>query len=367
MFEITGKYGTCKIFNDVVEETAMSQIYALMSHKIVEGHKVAFMPDIHAGAGCVIGTTMELGDIVIPSIIGVDIGCGVIGYNLGKIDIDFQSLDDVIRKYIPYGFAVNEAQYPFHREKLFYNMVKDICKKIDLALGRVKCAIGTLGGGNHFIEIDESEEGEKWLTIHSGSRNFGLKIALYHQKKANVSCGGKFGGLAWLEDADAQEYYCDMKIAQEYALLNRAVMGAEILKNMNWSTYQRVESIHNYIDFTNDVVRKGAISAGVDEDVIIPLNMKDGVIIGKGKGNPDWNFSAPHGAGRIMSRSKAKKEVSLEDYKEIMKDVWSTCIGKSTLDESPFAYKNPKGIIKYFEPSVEVIERLKSVYVFKDH
>jgi len=368
MIEVNGKFGNAKIFNDLVDETSLSQIYHLLSSPIAKNANIRIMPDIHAGAGCVIGSTFEIGDIVIPGVVGVDIGCGVLAINLGKIDIDFSALDNFIRNNIPSGFSVNNnIEADVKIDSGIGKRMLDIAVKIELDYGRDVRSLGTLGGGNHFIEIDKDENNNKWLLIHSGSRNFGLKIANYHQKKANESCGGKMEGLAYLSGDMADEYYEDMKVAQEFAILNRVTMSKKIIDYLEVDSIEKIESVHNYINFDDGIVRKGAISAKEGEPVIIPLNMADGAIIGTGKGNEDWNFSAPHGAGRLMSRSKAKETINLEDFQKVMDDagVWTSCVSKSTLDESPFAYKNADDILRYLEPTVDVTHRIYPIYNFK--
>ena len=379
MFEIKGEYSSAKIFNDYVEETAMSQIYQLVNNEMSKHAKIRIMPDVHAGAGCVIGLTSTLTNKTVPNIIGVDIGCSVCGWNLGKIDIDFEALDRHIRELIPNGRGVHEdlkeltifstlANYRKSinmEHKDFVEKIAEICKRQKQDLNRVMRSLGSLGGGNHFIEIDEDDEGNKWLVIHSGSRNFGLKVANWHQKKAN-DIMGKRGGLAYLEGNNALNYFDDMKVAQKYAKINRRVMGRIIVEGFFKTKYfEPVESVHNYINFEDKIVRKGAISAHKDEKVLIPLNMKDGTIIGTGKGIEDWNYSAPHGAGRVMSRTKAKELIPLEHFENIMKGVWTSCVSKGTLDESPFAYKKAKDIIKYLEPVIDIECHMKSVYNFK--
>ena len=368
----------------------------------------------------VIGYTAKRTDKIVPNLIGVDIGCGVTAWKLGplhKIGQKFDKLDKVIRTYIPFGKNVNEftnwglidTLYKTMNVKGHFNHFKDevdrICKAMGQDRDRVWHSIGSLGGGNHFIEIDKDDNDELWLVIHSGSRNFGLKVALYHQGVAedailsmsaeeyaekiteikrtkkgkgievaikalrkSASKKGKATGLEFLEGDAAQDYYRDMDIAQIYAQLNRRVMGYMILNGMYKIDYfTPVESVHNYINFEDNVVRKGAISAHEGEEVLIPLNMAEGVIFGIGKGNADWNFSAPHGAGRKMSRTKAKANIRLEDFQYKMKKagVWSSCVGKNTLDEAPQAYKNADKIIEYLADTVDVKVHMKPVYNFK--
>jgi len=361
MFELKGKYGMTKVFNDAVEETAMSQITQLINSPVAEYATVRIMPDVHAGAGCVIGYTATLTDRTVPNLIGVDIGCGVFAANLGKVSFEFQDLDDVIREHIPSGHNVCDTETHGSLDE----DIKEICDRMEQDYSRVLKSIGSLGGGNHFIEVAVDEDQNKWILIHSGSRNFGLKIANWHQKKANKSCRDYTAGLAYLTGDDALDYYSDMEVAQKYAKGNRLMMYSAISNKMGFKDIETVHSVHNYIDFNDNVVRKGAISAHEGEKVVIPFNMRDGSIIGVGKGNDDWNNSAPHGAGRVMSRRKAKENIDLEDFKETMKGVWSSCISKATLDEAPMAYKKADHIVKYLEPTVEIKHRLIPVYNFK--
>jgi RNA-splicing ligase RtcB len=326
------------------------------------------MPDAHAGAGAVIGFTSTLGSKIIPNIVGVDIGCGVLAFNIGKrndLKIDFEKVDSFIKENIPFGMNVRNNAVKDFITSFSMDKVKKICNDQGQDYERVLKSLGTLGSGNHFIEIDIDEEDDYWILIHTGSRNFGLKIANYYQSIAKSKCG-KMGGLEFLEGEDANNYLHDMYIAQMYASDNRRLIGYLFLKKFLGILYgDIVESVHNYIKMNDKIIRKGAISAYSGEKVIIPLNMRDGAIIGIGKGNKEWNFSAPHGAGRILSRSKAKETVSLDDFKETMKGIWSSCIGKGTLDESPFVYKDANSIIELIDETVLIQKRLKPVYNFK--
>lgn len=368
MVDIRGQFGTARVFNDLVEQSAISQIIALMNSSVAKNSKIRIMPDVHAGAGSVIGYTATLTNRISASIVGVDIGCGVCGWNLGDIEIDFSVLDKGIRHLVPSGRNVRDSKYSLkklNKSEDFKSKIESICNNQNQDFARVMCSIGSLGGGNHFIEIDEDDDGNKWLLIHSGSRNFGLKIANWHQKKA-ISKMGKMGGLEYLEGDDAIDYFEDMEVAQEYAAINRRVMGRVIIGGiLRVDYFEPIESVHNYINFEDKIIRKGAISAHKDEQVIIPLNMADGTIIGVGKGIEDWNYSAPHGAGRTMSRREAKETINLEDFKEKMKDVWTTCVSMHTLDESPMAYKDAETIIEYLKPTVEIKTHMKPVYNFK--
>jgi RNA-splicing ligase RtcB len=322
----------------------------------------------HAGAGAVIGFTSTLGSKVIPNVIGVDIGCGISSYNMGKIDLNFEEVDKIIKDNIPSGFSVREKplqKYLLDKfdHKNLLEKVEEICTRTNQDYNRVERSLGTLGGGNHFIEIGEDQNGDKWLTVHTGSRNFGLKVALFHQniaKKSNPN-----GDLSYLEGAEADAYYHDMKVAQEYAEANRVVIATDILRNLRARHTEMVESVHNYINFNQGIVRKGAISAAAGERVVIPWNMRDGLVLGVGKGNEDWNSSAPHGAGRVMGRVVAKKTLDIEDFKKSMEGIWTSCVSQETLDESPMVYKNHEEIETHLHETVEVTHRVKPLYNFK--
>ncbi len=387
--ELKGKYTDCKIFTDHVEQTAISQVYGFLNHPAFKDCKTRFMPDIHAGSGAVIGTTVELSDKIIPNVIGVDIGCGMLSYKLNIKEIDFDKLDAFIKANIPSGFSTNNKKQKIG--EILEDNIKDVCTVIGIDNTRALNSVGSLGGGNHFIEIGKDEDSNLWLTLHSGSRNFGLQVAKYHQKIAeqnrknppvdlsNVPPKERQAfkrdqkenqekipkGMEYLTGIYARNYTEHMKIAQKYATRSREIMAHKILDFLGCKVRQEIESIHNYIDFTDNIVRKGAISAKKDELVVIPWNMRDGLIIGKGKGNPDWNNSAPHGAGRTMSRSQAKKEVNIEEFKDSMKDIYSSCVSESTLDESPMAYKDHTEVEKYLSESVEILHRVRPVYNFK--
>jgi RNA-splicing ligase RtcB len=389
MTELTGKYTSCKIFTDYTEQSAISQVYEFLNHPAFENKKTRFMPDIHAGSGAVIGTTVELGDKVIPNTIGVDIGCGMYSVKLSTKEINYKALDRNIKQNVPSGFNMNNKQQAI--PKLLERDIVSTCKEIGIETHRALFSLGSLGGGNHFIEIGRDEQNFLWLTIHSGSRNFGLQIAKYHQKIAEQNYSNpkpdltnvspkereayirKFKetrvkipkGMEYLTGADKEAYELHMRIAQRYASESRKIMVRNILKTLDCAVLEEIESIHNYIDFEHGIIRKGAISAQKDELVIIPWNMRDGLIIGRGLGNPDWNFSAPHGAGRTMSRSQAKKEVNLDEFKASMEGIYSSCVSESTLDESPMAYKDHTEVEKYLEESVEILHRVKPEYNFK--
>lgn len=378
--DFKGKYADCIVYTDEIEEEAISQIYGFLNHIAFDGATIRIMPDCHSGKGAVIGFTSTLGDKIIPNVIGVDIACGVVDIELGNIEIDFALLDSFIRENIPSGCNVRNKTASRHimdnafsrvRKQLKLNclsgecisMIEKVCHNTKQDRSRVINSLGTLGGGNHYCEVGETTNKIKHLSLHSGSRNFGLKIAQFHQSKAkNLN---NYGELSYLEGADAQAYLEDMKVAQIYAVWNRQVMAELITQHLGITFDGYIESIHNYIDFDRGVIRKGAVSAEKDQLLIIPWNMRDGSIIGKGKGNADWNYSAPHGAGRKMSRTVAKSTLSLEEFTKTMAGVWTSCVNQGTLDESPMAYKDCGKIEAYLEPSVEIVTRVKPLYNFK--
>ena len=405
-----------KVFATTVEKEALEQINTLMNQKAFEKFKVRIMPDVHAGNGCVIGFTANLGKKVIPNVVGVDIGCGMLTVMLGKMDIDLTLLDRIIRENIPHGYRVHDGgRYRFKR----LNELKCI-REID-DLGRVHKALGSLGGGNHFIEVDKDDEGNLYLIIHSGSRNLGKQVASIYQKLAIDLHSGKdklfeerdriineykelgkkkeieaalkalfksfnkkeLGmpeDLCYLEGKYRDNYLHDMELCQEYAAFNREYMALDILMKLFNTRKILIEheffemenkripffqTIHNYIDLESNIVRKGAISAKKNEILLIPINMRDGCILGTGKGNRDWNYSAPHGAGRLMSRGKAKATLNLEDFKKTMEGIYSTSVNLSTLDEAPFAYKPIEDILSNINDTVDIIKILKPIYNFK--
>jgi len=340
----------------------------VLNHEMFENAKIRIMPDCHSGKGCVIGFTAPITGKICPNLIGVDIGCGMTSYIVKATspELDFaKSLEDVIRAEIPSGRQVN-TRVDDRIEKLDLNQFEDIVKRSSQKTQYAKLSLGSLGGGNHFIECGKLDDNNYVLTVHSGSRNFGLSIARYHQKIATEESLNKGYPvyLGWLEGDKAQQYLKDMRFAQKYASLNRSIMLEKIINKLNLQVVDKLESIHNYIGEDN-LIRKGAISAKKGEKVIIPWNMRDGLIIGEGKGNEDWNFSAPHGAGRIMSRSKAKEELDLEKFKIEMEGIYSTCVRQSTLDESPMSYKPYQEVEKYLSESVEITHRIKPFYNFK--
>lgn len=374
---VDGKNGYAKIFTDQVEETAIEQIKQLCAQPWIGGANIRIMPDVHAGAGCTIGTTMKIKDIVVPNLVGVDIGCGMEVVNIGSADVDFVKLDRFVRKKIPSGFSSrgipHQLYAPLAAEELDRLRQPGI---LGMAGGmeRVLKSVGTLGGGNHFIEVNQDSEGELCIVIHSGSRNFGLQVANYYQAIANERQPYADKDLAFLTGTMAQDYMWDMEIAQRFAQLNRQAMMIDILDYLESATgeVQAVNysftTIHNYIETAVDgsrTLRKGAVSAKAGERFIVPINMRDGSLICEGKGNPDWNMSAPHGAGRLMSRGVARRQLSVDDFKSQMSGIYSTSVNASTLDESPMAYKDAENIINNIEPTAKVVEMIKPLYNFK--
>jgi tRNA-splicing ligase RtcB len=362
MLELKGKYGTAKVFTDKVEETAVSQIINLMNQSFVKDAQVRIMPDVHAGAGCVIGFTANLGDVVIPNLVGVDIGCGMTVTELCEKP-DLKELDEYIHNFIPAGFSIHQHQINLYDEYLGLLCLEEIQN-----IERVGKSLGTLGGGNHFIEIGVSDStGMILLVVHSGSRNLGKQVADLYQKKAIAKLGDSLPhDLCYLEYCDMGDYLYDMEICQKYASANRDFITATILAHTSYLPGGvQFETVHNYVNFKDKIIRKGAVSAYKDELLIIPMNMRDGSLICKGKGNADWNYSAPHGAGRTMSRGNAKRSISAEDYRASMDGIYSTCINHSTLDEAPMAYKPMEEIVANIADTAEVVDVIKPIYNFK--
>lgn len=400
MIELNGKYANAKIFTDLVDQASISQVIELLNQPFVEGSTIRMMPDIHAGAGCTIGTTMTIQDKACANLVGVDIGCGMLCVRIKEEEIDFDRLDAVIRKYVPSGFAIRNKSH-------------DSAGSIDLSklrcvdhvnIDRAYKSIGTLGGGNHFIEMSIDDEGHYYLVIHTGSRHLGLQVAKYYQNLAYETLNGstiedqkalieklKSEGkhkqieaelakvkntkrthipkdLAYLEGHNMEDYLHDMRIVQKFATLNRRAIADTILVGMRWTEADWFETIHNYIDLYHPngmILRKGAVSAEEGQRLLIPMNMRDGCLICKGKGNPDWNYSAPHGAGRIMSRNQAKRAFTIEEFAASMDGIYSTCIGQDTLDEAPMVYKPMESIIENIGDTVEIEKIIKPVYNFK--
>ncbi len=404
MIEIKGKYNTAKVYTDNLEPEVISQVIELCNQEFCKGSKIAIMPDTHAGKGCVIGFTADLGDMVIPNIVGVDIGCGMLTVELGKLDLALEELDNVIRKWVPSGMEVHEGRI------VKFPKLQDLhCYRDLKATKRIERSIGTLGGGNHFIEVDKDDEENIYLVIHSGSRNLGKQVAEIYQNLAIDLCSGKEDyytqreniiseykkegkrhliekalkdlkqkydnllpsypkDLCFLTGVYRERYLHDMNICQEYAVLNRETMAGIILSKLlgkQLSDFKYFHTIHNYINFKDNIIRKGSISAYEGEMVLIPINMRDGSILAVGKGNADWNYSAPHGAGRLMSRSKAKESLTLEEYQKSMEGIFTTSVNYSTLDEAPMAYKPMEEIINNIGDTVEILKIIKPIYNFK--
>lgn len=396
MIEVKGKYNTAIIFTDDYQDNAVEQVRELCDQAFTKNEKIRVMPDYHPGMGSTIGTTMTVTDKIVPNLVGVDIGCGmsVAFVQKGKGQINYEKLDDVIRKNVPSGFNI----HPKKNQHRFVEKINLDNIHAPVNQDRAEGSIGTLGGGNHFIEINEVSESTVALVVHSGSRNLGKQIAEHYQKIAyqevmdvnrrkhaletrlrnqgideeeiqqeirSLKKPDIKRALAFLENESFDRYLNDMAIAQKFAELNRQAMIDIIVTKMGWEVSDAFSTIHNYIDMEEMILRKGAISAQKGERVIIPINMRDGSIIAYGKGNPDWNFSGPHGAGRLMSRTEAKKKVDFKDFKSSMKDVWSTSVKPETLDESPFVYKDVNDIIKNTTETIEIEQVIKPVYNFK--
>ncbi len=370
---LNGKYNHANVMIDDIDETTEAQIKSFLDHPVFAKTHIAIMPDCHAGAGAVIGFTARIKDYVIPNVVGVDIGCGITATNLGNIDIDLPAFNIFVREHIPSGTKHRDTPHASMRDGWYYqDRTQKICERLSLDYRDVMCQAGTLGGGNHFIELDKDGEGNIWLLIHTGSRNFGLKVATYWQKKAahltNKMCVDVPTGLEFLPmEFGGHDYLSDMTVAQFFAACNRRTIGTILIKYLLPSCQQlatTIESVHNYID-PSMMIRKGAISAMAGESLVIPLNMRDGVIIGTGKGNSLWNNSAPHGAGRVMSRMQAKRELTMDSFTESMMGVYSSCISADTLDEAPAAYKAPGVIIGAIGDTVDIQAALKPVYNFK--
>ena len=397
MFEIKGKVNTALCFATVVEDEAVEQIRRMCDYDFTAGSKIRIMPDVHAGKGCTIGTTMTITDKAVPNVVGVDIGCGMYTVNIGNWNIDFEKLDAAAH-YIPSGMNVWEG-----RQERF-DLTELRCYRALRDAKRLERSLGTLGGGNHFIEVDRAANGTNFLVIHSGSRNLGKQVAEHYQRLAIELHEGKeelfakrdaliaeykaagrrdeiqaaLQELVWSAKEKTipddlcyvygqylEDYLHDVEICQRFARRNRELMAEILLKRTGLSARDAFHTVHNYIDTDERILRKGAIAAHKGERVLIPINMRDGSALAVGKGNPDWNFSAPHGAGRVLSRTAAKSQLDLEEYKREMSSVYTTSVNEATLDEAPMAYKSLEDIIDVIRESVDVIEVLKPIYNFK--
>jgi RNA-splicing ligase RtcB len=396
MLELQGKFGTAKVFTNVVDNESISQVINLLNQPYIEGSKVRMMPDIHAGAGCTIGTTMTIKDKICPNLVGVDIGCGMETIRIKETHIEPQKLDKVIRAGVPSGFEIRTEA---HRYASSIDLSELCCAKM-VNVDRAYKSIGTLGGGNHFIEANKDDDGHIYIVVHSGSRHLGLEIANFYQEAAfkaltsyskeeieevvnELKAAGrqkeiqtvlkgmkaKKPGvpkqLAYVEGELFEQYIHDMKIAQRFAELNRQAMMDTIVKGMGFHVEEQFTTIHNYIDVENMILRKGSVSARAGERLLIPINMRDGSLLCTGKGNEDWNFSAPHGAGRLMSRSAAKETFTVSEFKKQMEGIYTTSVGRSTLDECPMAYKGMDDIVNNVEPTVTIDAIIKPIYNFK--
>jgi len=397
MFELQGKYSNAKVFTDNIENEAISQIINMCNQSFTEGATIRIMPDVHAGAGCTIGTTMTITDKVVPNLVGVDIGCGMETTVISDKAVDFEKLDNLINAEIPSGFDIRQDLHKYAVE--FEEELRELRCLSRVNIDRALLSIGSLGGGNHFIEMDKDAIGRLYLVIHSGSRHLGAQVAKFYQEEAfkrlqsnqgevdKIITEYKKAGrqseiqsaiaelrekkpivpkeLAYCEGELYNDYLHDMGITQKFAMFNRQAMTDVIIRGMGLSVQEQFTTIHNYIDLDVMILRKGSVSAKEGEKLIIPINMRDGSLICKGKGNADWNFSAPHGAGRLMSRSKAKETLTMEEFTQEMAGIYSTSINTSTLDESPMAYKPMDEIVENVKDTVDIIDIIKPIYNFK--
>ena len=399
MKTVKGTYNEAKIFTEVVEETALSQIKTLCDQAFTAGSRIRIMPDVHAGAGCTIGTTMTIHDKVVPNLVGVDIGCGMETVRIKDSHVNLQKLDQLIYEKIPSGFHIRKEPHPYNKQVGLTGLRCRDAGRINLDLA-VR-SLGTLGGGNHFIEVDQDGKGALYLVIHSGSRHLGLEVAHYYQEEAYKALNGnspedvrklideyKAAGrdreiqtalkelkarittnipkaLAYCEGPLMEDYIHDMKLVQRFAMLNRKAMMDEILRGMELEAEEEFTTIHNYIDTDAMILRKGAVSARAGEKLLIPINMRDGSLICVGKGNRDWNCSAPHGAGRLMSRTQAKKAYTVSEFRKEMEGIYTTSVNADTLDECPMAYKGMEDIVDNIGDTAEILTVIKPVYNFK--
>ena len=399
MLEIKGKINTAICYANIIEDGAIEQIRRMCDYALTEGSKIRIMPDVHAGKGCTIGTTMTITDKACPNIVGVDIGCGMYTVKINEKDLDFAKIDEACH-YIPSGMNVWEGR------KEHFDMTGLKCYRYLKDSRRLERSLGTLGGGNHFIEIDKASDGTFHLVIHSGSRNLGKQVAEYYQQLAidlhmgkedyfkkrdeiiaTYKAEGRRGeiqtalkelkdsfetqdllipnDICWLYGTFLEDYLHDVEVCQKFAKRSRELMAETIFERTGLTAGERFHTIHNYIDTDEMILRKGAIAAHKGEKILIPINMRDGVVLATGKGNPEWNYSAPHGAGRLMSRSQAKENLSMEAYRAAMEGIYTTSVNEKTLDEAPMAYKSLEDIIDVIKDSVDIIDIMKPVYNFK--
>lgn len=397
MIEVNGRFNSAKIYTDVVDKASISQVITLCNQEFSAGSRIRLMPDIHAGAGCTIGTTMTITDKVVPNLVGVDIGCGMETIRIRETHLEMQRLDKLIYERIPSGFKIRDKA---HRYAERVDLEELFCAKhVDLL--RAEKSVGTLGGGNHFIEVDRDEEENLYVVVHSGSRHLGKEVASYYQEEGfkilnrtddksiqqmiqelkdagrqkeiqqelkrlkNLKQTEIPRELAYVSGELFDQYIHDMKLVQRFAALNRQAMIDEIVKGMKLHVEEQFTTVHNYIDTDSMILRKGAVSARAGEQLLIPINMRDGSLICVGKGNEDWNCSAPHGAGRLMSRAQAKQSFTVSDLKKQMSEVYTTSVNSATLDECPMAYKNMTDIVENIGPTAEIVKIIKPVYNFK--
>lgn len=394
MIEINGRFTNARIFAQTALQTAIDQIQELTDQAFMAGTKVRIMPDYHAGKGCVIGTTIQLQDRVVPNLVGIDVGCGVFVAQLDVTTVNFAQLDAIIRTYVPSGQDIHKEVSP---SRHFVEFEGKQFRASGLKDDYTNLSLGTLGGGNHFIELAKDEDDQHYLLIHTGSRYVGAKVANWHQKRAyenlrredlteKIEAMKQQGrqqeiqsmiqaykeqtpfvpkDLSYLEGEAFHDYIHDMKIAQQFARMNRWTIAETIAKQMDWHFTDTFDTIHNYIDTETMTLRKGAVRANKDEKLVIPMNMRDGSLICIGKGNAEWNYSAPHGAGRMFSRRAAKKALNMADFKETMQGIWTTSVNEETLDEAPMAYKPMTEITSAIGETVDIVKVIKPVYNFK--
>ena len=397
MIEIRGKYNEAKIFTDVVDSASLAQVQELCNQEFTAGSRIRLMPDIHAGKGCTIGTTMTITDKVVPNLVGVDIGCGMETVRVRETRLELQKLDKLIREKIPSGFSIRDKAHRYADEI----DLEELCCASHVDLLRAAKSVGTLGGGNHFIEVDRDDDGALYVVVHSGSRHLGVEVAGYYQEAgyrelnrtdpasvealtARLKAEGRDREiqkelrklknlkrtpipkvLAYVSGELLEQYIHDMKIVQQFAMLNRQAMMDEIVKGMKLHVEEQFTTIHNYIDTDSRILRKGAVSAQAGERLLIPINMRDGSLLCVGKGNEDWNCSAPHGAGRLMSRAEAKQSFTVSEFKKQMEQIYTTSVSKATLDECPMAYKGMQDILDNIGPTAEVEKIIRPIYNFK--
>ena len=397
MIEIRGKYNEARIFTDVADSASIAQVQQLCDQEFAAGSRIRLMPDIHAGAGCTIGTTMTITDKVVPNLVGVDIGCGMETIRIREKRLELQKLDRLIREKIPSGFSIREKAHRYFSQ---INL-NELCCARHADLPRAEKSIGTLGGGNHFIEADRDDEGNLYIVVHSGSRHLGVEVAGYYQEAgyrmlnraddasaealiARMKAEGRRKeiqkelkklknqkrtsipkALAYVSGELFEQYIHDMKIVQHFAMLNRQAMMDEIVGGMKLHVEEQFATIHNYIDTDAMILRKGAVSARAGERLLIPINMRDGSLLCVGRGNEDWNCSAPHGAGRLMSRADARQSFTVSEFKKQMAGIYTTSVSRATLDECPMAYKGMQDILDNIGPTAEVVKIIRPIYNFK--